>query len=199
MFSSAGIILAGGQSRRMGRDKALLPLPGEQQMTFIEHLAALLTSLCSEVVLVARDAAQSAHYQAYALSGVRIVTDQLPDIGPLMGLYSGLRAVQSSHAVVTAVDMPFVQAGLLAFLLAQLRDEAALIPVVHGVPQVLLAVYPRSLLPTIEERLHAGRRDPRSLLEAAPVRYIEEARLRAIDPELRSFVNVNTPEELANL
>jgi molybdopterin-guanine dinucleotide biosynthesis protein A len=183
----------------MGRDKALLPLPGDQQVTFIEHLAKLLTSLCSEVVLVARDAAQSEHYHAHALPGLRIVNDQIPDIGPLMGLYSGLRAVQSSHALVTAVDMPFVQAAMLTFLLAQPRDEAALIPVVHDIPQVLLAVYPRSILPTIEERLHAGRRDPRSLLEVAPVRYIEEARLREIDPELRSFVNVNTPEELANL
>ena len=66
---------------------------------------------------------------------------------------------------------------------------------VDGVPQVLLAVYPRAVLPVLEALLYAGRRDLRALLEVAPVRYIEEAQLRAIDPTLRSFVNVNTPAE----
>jgi molybdopterin-guanine dinucleotide biosynthesis protein A len=64
-------------------------------------------------------------------------------------------------------------------------------------PQVLLAVYPRAVLPSIEGRLREGRRDPRSLLEVAPVRYIDEAQLRQVDPELRSFINVNTPGELS--
>ena len=176
----------------MGRDKAHLPLPGNEHITFVEHLASLLTSQCNEVIVVTRDAAQSANY---ALPAVHIVTDKIPDIGPLMGLYSGLCAMQSSHALVTAVDMPFAQADMVAFLLAQPLDEALLVPVVNEIPQVLLAIYPRSILPTIEERLRAGRRDPRSLLDVARVRDIEVASLRKIDPMLRSFVNGNRPEE----
>ena len=66
---------------------------------------------------------------------------------------------------------------------------------VNDVPQVLCAVYPRSLLPLIETNIAQGRRDPRSLLTSAPVQYIDEAQLRAVDPELRSFININTPEE----
>jgi molybdenum cofactor guanylyltransferase len=193
---TAGIMLAGGQSRRMGRDKALLPLPGTSRETFVEHLTETLKPLCSEVVLVVRDAFQASRYSE--LADARIVTDRAPGVGPLMGLYSGLSAVQAPRALVTAVDMPFVQRAILAFLLAQASDEVVLVPMVDNVPQVLLAVYPRAVLPLLEALLHAGRRDLRALLEVAPVRYIEEAQLRTVEPGLRSFVNVNTPAEWAS-
>src|SRR5437667_6382003 len=91
----AGIILAGGQSKRMGKDKALLPLPGKEPVTFVEHLASLLVPCCSEVLLVVRDAAQVASYAAYGLVGVQIISDKVADYGPLMGLYTGLSAMQA--------------------------------------------------------------------------------------------------------
>jgi molybdopterin-guanine dinucleotide biosynthesis protein A len=114
-----------------------------------------------------------------------------------MGLYSGLKAMHSSstHALLIAVDMPFVQPTLISYLLSQPLSNALLIPLVEQIPQVLLAVYPRAALPPIEARLREGRRDLRSLLTVYPVRYIEEAQLRTVDPQLRSFVNINTPEE----
>jgi len=128
----------------------------------------------------------------------RVVLDEAPGIGPLMGLYSGLKAIEVSHALVTAVDMPFVQPAVVSFLLSQPLSDELLVPMVHGIAQVLLAVYPRTIIPLIEDRLREGRRDPRSLLAVAKVRYIEEAQLRVHDPQLRSFVNVNTPQELAD-
>lgn len=188
------IILAGGRGRRMGKDKAFLPLPGKEGITFVEHLASILTALCSEVILVARDETHASDYAA--LAGVRVLTDKIPDYGPLMGLYSGLSTMRTSHALALAVDMPFVQPALLSFLLNQPVSNSLLVPVVNGVPQVLLAIYPRTILPLVEGCLREGRRDPRSLLEVAPVRYIDEAQLRQVDPQLRSFINVNTPEEL---
>ncbi len=195
----AGILLAGGRSRRMGQDKALLPFPDQSRQTFLERLAALLIAQCRELVLVARDAEQATHYASLVPSSVCIVTDQVPDIGPLMGLYSGLSAISASYALVTAVDTPLLQPSVISYLLAQPRDDAPIIPLVAGIPQVLLAIYPRSILPMLEERLHAGRRDPRSLLQAMPVRFLSEEQLRAVDPQLRSFLNVNTPQELAEL
>lgn len=195
MFAAAGIILAGGQSRRMGRDKAHLPIPGNERITFVEHLVTLLNRLCSEVVLVARDSSQA---DELAGPGRRVVLDDAPGGGPLMGLYSGLRMIGATHALVTAVDMPFVQPAVVSFLLSQTLNDELLVPIVHGVAQVLLAVYPRTIIPLLEDRLREGRRDPRSLLTVAKVRYIEEAQLRVYDPLLRSFVNVNTPQELAD-
>jgi molybdenum cofactor guanylyltransferase len=193
---SSGIILAGGRSRRMGQNKALLPHPGDQSITFVENLVSILTNLCLEVLIVAQD---EGHTTGYTLPGVRLVFDQVPDHGPLMGLYSGLSAMTTQRGLVVAVDMPFVQPALLAFLLAQPLSEAMLVPLVNDVPQVLLALYPRSIIPFIEERIDQGRRDPRSLLEIAPVQYIQEEQLRRIDPHLRSFINVNTPEELGEI
>ncbi len=193
MNSPAGIILAGGRSQRMGTSKALLPLPDQPSETFLSRLASTLAPLCAEVLVVARDPTQFAHT---ALPAARMVFDEKPGGGPLMGLYSGLNALQSSAALVVAVDMPFVQPALLTFLLSQYQENTLLVPVVEGVPQVLLALYPRSILPLIESLLKQGKRAPRTLLEVAPVRYIEEAQLREVDPQLRSFIGVNTPAEL---
>ncbi len=188
------IILAGGRSSRMGTDKALLPLANAPHSTFLARLAATLASLCDELLLVARDEEQAARYKA-AIANVRVVTDKAPDYGPLMGIYSGLSAIQAVRAVIVAVDMPFVQPALVSLLLARASATAITVPVVNTVPQVLCAVYPRSLLPQIEITIAQGRRDPRSLLTTVPVQYIDEAQLRAVDPQLRSFINVNTPEE----
>lgn len=193
MNPPAGIILAGGHSQRMGTSKALLSLPGQPSETFLSHLASTLAPLCAEVLVVARDPAQFADV---TLPQMRMVFDEKPGGGPLMGLYSGLKAAQSSTALVVAVDMPFVQPALLAFLLAHYEENTLLVPIVEGVPQVLLAIYPRSILPLIETLLKQGKRAPRALLEAAPVQYIEEAQLREVDPQLRSFVGINTPEDL---
>ena len=193
MNGSACIILAGGRSTRMGTNKALLALPGNRHITFVEHLTSTLTPLCTETILVVRDANDAANY---SLAGVRVVTDNLPDYGPLMGIYTGLSAMQAPRALVVAVDMPFIQPALISFLLSQPLTNTLLVPMVNNVPQVLLAVYPRTILPLIDQRIKQGRRDPRSLLEVAAVQYIEEAQLRLVDAELRSFVNVNTPEEL---
>lgn len=196
MNPPTGIILAGGYSQRMGTNKALLPLPGQPSETFLSHLISTLTPLCAEVLIVARDPAQFAHL---ALPTARMVFDEKPGGGPLMGLYSGLNAIQSPTALVIAVDMPFAQPALLAFLLSQYQENTLLVPVVAGVPQVLLALYPRSILPMIETLLQQGKRAPRTLLEVAPVRYIEEAQLSEVDPQLRSFVGINTPEELRKI
>lgn len=196
-----GIILAGGQSSRMGRDKALLPLSSIQSpITFVAHLAALLKRTCQEVILVARDVGQAANYTSQLPSEVRIVTDHLPNIGPLMGLYSGLAAIHTAYAFVIAVDMPLLQSELLDYLLTQCIADTITIPIIDSMPQVLLAIYPRSLLPLIEERLKAGRRDPRSLLQGtSKIHEIDEAQLRSLDPQLRSFALINTPEEFSAL
>jgi len=180
----------------MGTNKALLPLPGQASETFLARLISTLAPLCAETLVVARDPAQFAHV---LVPGTRIVYDEKPGGGPLMGLYSGLKAMQSANALVVAVDMPFVQSALLTFLLAHHEENTLLVPVVGGLAQVLLAIYPHSILPHIETLLAQGKRAPRALLEVAPVHYIEEARLREVDPQLRSFVGINTPEDLEGI
>ncbi len=189
----AGIILTGGFSRRMGRDKALLPMPGAVSLTFVEYLASLLATICTQILLVARDQESGKEY--LALSDRRlwqIVYDQIPGQGPLMGLYSGLLAASAEYALVLAVDLPCVQPALLAHLAAFPRSAELLIPYINSVPQVLLARYPRAVLPVIVDCLQQNRRDPRALLASAPVHYLLEDEIRLFDPDLRSFRNINT-------
>jgi molybdopterin-guanine dinucleotide biosynthesis protein A len=193
---TACIILAGGRSTRMGTNKALLAHPGNPQMTFVEYLVSILTPFCPETFLVARDAHDAAKY---VLPGVQVITDKVPGGGPLMGLYSGLCVMRAQRALLVAVDMPYIQPELISFLLAQPLSEALIVPFVNNAPQVLLALYPRSVLPLIERCIEQGYRGPRFLLDVAPVQYIDEAQLRLIDADLRSFVNVNTPEDWKGL
>lgn len=193
----AGIILSGGYSRRMGRDKALLPTSEETSRTFVEHLASLLSKICTSVLLVARDEMSGKEYLSLpSAQSWQMVYDQIPGQGPLMGLYSGLQATTSSHALVLAVDLPLVKPAVLSWLSSLPYTDEALVPFIHGTPQVLLARYPRSILPAIETCLRRGRRDLRALLDIAPVRFLEEELARVVDPELSSFLNINTPEDL---
>ena len=148
---TSGIILAGGSSSRMGKNKAQLPLPGNQAVTFVEHLVSLLEEFCSEILIVARD---HAHARDYVFPGVRVTCDETPGIGPLMGVYDGLSAIHTTHALVVAVDLPCIQPALLSFLLSQsIPADSLLVPLVHNIPQVLLALYPRSVLHCVKEQL----------------------------------------------
>ncbi len=193
----SGIILAGGRSRRMGTDKALLRFPNPNiHRSFLEQLVHVLKSCCSEVFIVVRDQEQAS---LYAHADAQIVLDSLPGGGPLVGLASGLQAISTDSALLVAVDMPFVTSQLLAYMILHYREGVTLVPLVNGHPQVTLAIYPRSILPIIEDLIGQGRRDLRGLLDVAPVSYIDGEELRVVDPQLRSFEKVNTPEELRKL
>ena len=124
----AGILLAGGRSKRMGTDKALLALPGSSQVSFLQHLTQVMLGECEELVLVTRDRLQADTYARYVSSSVRVVIDEVPECGPLMGIYTGLRVVQASHAFVCAVDTPLLQPSLLTFLLGQCCDDGLVVP-----------------------------------------------------------------------
>jgi molybdopterin-guanine dinucleotide biosynthesis protein A len=190
----SGIILAGGRSKRMGTDKALLPLPDRYaRRNFLEQLIHELEYCCSEVFVVVRDQEQASRYTNV---DAEIVLDSIPGGGPLIGLASGLRASSTDSAILIAVDMPFVTSQLLAFMILHYQDGVMLVPLVNGYPQVTLAIYPRSILPIIDDLIRQGSRDLRSLLDVAPVSYMDGEELRLVDPQLQSFVGVNTPEEL---
>lgn len=194
----AGILLAGGYSRRMGQDKALLMLPGSSD-NFLQRQLHVLSLCCAEILLIVRDKQQAERYAPFVPSSVQVITDQEPGGGPLIGLYSGLSVMRSKRAFVTAVDTPLLQVALITLLLQLALDERPVIPVFNNFPQVLHAVYPGRLTGRIETLLQAGRRDMRALLDAEAVQYIEEETLRTVDTNLRSFANINEPDDLKKL
>lgn len=181
------IILAGGNSQRMGSDKARLMFDGQP---LLHSMVAKMGKLFSEVVLSVRqprgdiDLPQCCDDPAYA--------------GPLAGLVSGLAKIDTPWAFVVACDMPFVALEMVEMLAPRRGVCQAVVPMANGYPQPLAAFYARSSLDDIRAHLlSGGKPSMRAVLEKLHVRYVQDAELRSADPLLRSFVDLDTPEDFA--
>ena len=188
------VILAGGQSRRLGRDKAVEPFAGEPLISRVIRRASEAVS-AHHVVVVVGDADRAAELP---LDDDHLVAvDVFPDCGSLGGIYTGLNASPTQWSLVAACDMPFLSAPLLSHL-ASLRDGFdAVVPVVDGRPEPTHALYTRRCLPPIEARLRAGQLKISGFFDDVAVRYVPENDIREFDPDLLSFFNINRPEDLA--
>jgi len=175
----------------MGTDKALQQLDGTP---LIGHVIARLRPLISEILIVGDRAG------SYRGFGIPVISDPSPDQGPLAGIRTALMNTHAPLVFCCACDMPFLETALVGRLL-ELAEEgvAAVVPRVRGEPEPLCAVYARAALPSIEAELAIGGRRIRNALSRMRTRYVEEDDLRIVDPELRSFVNVNTPADLARV
>lgn len=183
-----GIVLAGGRSRRMGRDKAALPFGDLPLLAWVVQRVA---TVCHPIIVVARDP------DAYRDSGATVVADRWPGEGPLVGLHAGLAATETEYAAAIACDLPFVEPALLSALINLSPGWSAVVPEALGNIHPLCAVYHRSVGRAAEDLLRRGGGSLRQLL-AEPglrVRLIHEENLREWDPPLRSFMNINTPED----
>ena len=182
------VVLAGGMGTRLGGvNKALLEIGGRRA---IDRLLDALRPLGVPIVIVSNDDG------LMGLPDVRVVPDVEPGAGALVGLYSGLREVRTPLATATACDMPFVSTVVLRELLALASDADVVVPVIRGQPEPLHAVYRPSCVPAIERALAAGQKRLISFYEQVRVRKVDEAELRHWDPDLRSFLNINRPEDL---
>lgn len=184
-----GIILAGGESRRMGQNKAFLPWGG---MTLIEHLIERLRPVTDEIIVAAKDRRAFGHLRA------RVVEDAVPGVHALGGLYTGLRAARAELCFVCACDAPFVSPGLARALAGCLAGRDLAVPRSRRGLEPLHAVYARSrTLPVVEEQMRRGRWSLRNLVEKLHPRIVEGAALWPFDPAQRCFVNLNTPADYA--
>lgn len=193
------VVNAGGQSQRMGRSKALLPTPPNGK-PLISHVVKRLGPLVAEkLVVVTND--PDLQTKAGLPRETLFLPDAFPGTGTLGGIATGLHAVDE-WAIVVACDLPLVSAQLFA-LLAHVAAEQeasgdrwdAVVPVVAEYEEPLHALYHRRCLSAIEERLRQGQRRVISFMGDVRTRYVAEAEMRSVDPELRSFLNANTPEE----
>jgi len=183
----SGIVLAGGMSARMGRDKALLPFGST---TLLAHVVEIVRTVTAPVIVVAGVADQ------YALPGrVRVIGDLYPNAGPLGGIVTGLKAVDAGYHLITACDMPFLRPELLHRLLKEAEGYDGAVPEVNGRPEPLCAVYHSRCAERLRASLESGERAVHRALQSLSIRHVEEDRLRQADPDLVSFTNLNTPEE----
>jgi len=183
-----GVILAGGESRRMSQDKAHLPW-GDR--TLIEHMINTLRLVTDEIIVVAKDAAPFTHLHA------RVVEDLVQGAHALGGLYTGLRLAAHERCFVCACDAPFLNPALIQFLIQQADEWDLVIPRTREGLQPLHAVYRKPVLPAIEQQLRRQQWDLRALVPNVRACLIEPEQIARLDPETLSFFNVNTPEDYA--
>jgi molybdopterin-guanine dinucleotide biosynthesis protein A len=189
----AGAILAGGEGRRMGgTNKALIEIGGQR---IIDRLLHVFRSCFEEVLIAAREASD------FAGLGVAVAVDHFALRCSLTGIHAALAAARAPWVFVCACDTPFLRRELVLRLLAERGPDCdAVVPIrENGLIEPLCAAYSKACLPHIEALLAAGKPQVIGFFSQVRVRHAPVALLREADPELESFLNVNTPGDLAAL
>ena len=203
-----GVILAGGKSRRMGENKALMQLGNNSLIGHVIHRMCLVTD---ELLLITNSPAEYAHLD------VPMHGDILPGTGALGGIYTGLRRASHNTVLCVACDGPFVEPKLLTYLVSVLGAYDAVMPYTYssrqaplrnkdiGVTnpshntqitlQTLCAAYSKRCLPIIESMLRESELRVHALQDRAHIKRVSPEVWQAFDPEGMSFFNINTPQD----
>lgn len=184
-----GLILAGGKSKRMGEDKALLKI---NTKTFVQEILEVFGSIFPEIIII------SDNPHIYEGASIKVVPDIIWDKGPLGGLYTGLQLAKYHHCVIAACDMPFINKEVTRYM-AELQGYQALVPYIKGRYQPLFAAYSKDCLPAIKARIQGGNLRMIDFIKGIDARILYEQELLPFDPDLRSFININTPQEYGEL
>jgi molybdopterin-guanine dinucleotide biosynthesis protein A len=183
-------IMAGGKSSRMGQNKSFVTLNGR---ALIEHVLERARKVAHDDCFIVTNTPEQ-----YAYLGLPMVADHVPDSGSLGGIYTAIAAAAHETVLVVATDMPFVNTALLDHLVQVAQQQAVdvVVPRVDGYPEGLCAVYRKTCLLPIRERIDAGRLKVIGFYEDVRVYYVDPPEYTRFDPQGLSFMNINTPEEL---
>jgi len=184
------IILAGGKSSRLGRNKALQFLEGK---SLIQRVVERLEVLSTEIIIVT---AGGESMPCSSTVTVKTVSDVYAGRGPLVGLYSGLTASTCHHSVVVGCDMPFLSIGLLEYMSHSSSAFDVVVPRIEDRVEPLCAVYSTSCLPAIRDLLERDELRINRLFNMVKVKYVGEAEINRFDPEHLSFFNINSRADL---
>ena len=185
-FAITGVILAGGASRRMGRNKALLPVAG---LPLIERIYRIMASLFRDVILVTNTP------EDYAFLPCPMTADIYRGVGSIAGLHAGLSASPTERIFIVACDAPLLDPAVVNLLCTVEGDYDAVVPVGQRGCEPLQAIYRKSCMPALELALQRDDRKLSNLLERIRTRFVPPEELAAVPDAERSFLNLNTPEE----
>ena len=186
MIEFSGVILAGGKSRRMGRDKSQLILHGE---TLVARAIRLIGALTGDLILV------TTAPDPFAGLDARLTGDVIPGGGALSGIHAGLSAARHEWSLVVACDMPFLNLDLLRYMASLAPGCAAVVPRWQDELETLHAFYSRECILIIEPILKRGGGRIIEFYERVNVRYVEPDEITHFDPDGLSFFNINSPED----
>ncbi len=182
-------ILAGGQSRRFGEDKLLFRL-GDRRT--VERVIDSAREVCSKVFLVAKN------LEKFRDLEVDLVEDLLPDQAPIIGLYTALSLARGEEVMILSGDIPLIKPEVLKLLIEEFKEPATLLSS-GGRAHPLTGVYSRSLLPALKDYIDSGGRSLVGFLEEIDFKLVDEERIREVDPDLVSLINMNTKEDLKEI
>ena len=181
-------IQAGGKSSRMGTDKSFVPFLGRP---LIEVVRERVEGLGDELMIVTNKP------DAYAYLGLPMFGDDYPDTGPLGGIHTAVRHGRHEHTLVVACDMPWLNRPLLEYMIGLRETADVVVPRWEKFPEPLHAIYSKACLEPMREKLEAGMLKITAFYGRVSLRFVEREEIARFDPEGRSFVNVNTPDDLA--
>jgi molybdopterin-guanine dinucleotide biosynthesis protein A len=188
---SAGIILAGGKSTRLGRDKASEIL---LERSLLQRVVDRLDSVVDEIVVVKAPGQDLP--ATVSTTPVRVVEDAYPGTGPLGGVYTGLISMEAPSAVAVACDMPVLQPALLRELLRLLPGHDLVAPIKESLPEPLCTAYATSCTDTIRRKLDAGEYKASGYFDEVDALLLESEAWQQFDPDGLSFLNINHEDEL---
>lgn len=183
------IILAGGESSRMGFDKQFLELNQER---LIDRLVRELEREFDEILIISNKP------EDYKEDGYKVFADKIPGKGPLSGIHAGLTEASSKYSFLVACDMPNINLDYARYMMDSMKEgsyEACLTKIGDRV-EPFSSFYSKELIPRIERRLEEGRRSIVSVLDTSRVKYIQEEEARKFSPDWHIFINLNTVEDL---
>jgi len=185
---TAGVILAGGSSKRYGRNKAFLEIGG---IRLIDRVAEEMKNVFERVILVTNEK------KGYEYLGIPMVEDLIKGLGPIGGIYTGLMTISDQAGVFVACDMPFINRQLVRYMVDIRDNHSAVVPLVANEIEPLHAIYARSCLRPIRNLIDSKRYQVRLFYDRIPVRYVKEDEIRKFGSPSRAFLNINTPDEFA--
>jgi molybdopterin-guanine dinucleotide biosynthesis protein A len=186
-IACSGAILAGGESRRFGRDKAHAILWGKP---LVSHVFETLTTLFEDLLIVTNQPLQYESYDA------EVVSDIIAGAGSLGGLLTALVHAKAERCFVVACDMPFLTEAVIRKMLGTCKGYDVVVPVLRGELQPLHAIYSKRCIGPIQEMVARGEFRIYDFYPKVATLRLEESAWQGVDPEHRSFANINTQEEL---
>lgn len=182
-----GVILAGGKSRRYGKNKALVKIGG---ITLIERVLAVMNSLFRQVILITNTP------ETYSHLNLPMYEDIIKDLGPLGGIYTALRSMDTEAGFVVACDMPFLNRELIRYMVEVRGRSDVVVPKFDGFVEALHALYGKRCLRVIQRLIEHQHYQILQVFRHVSVRHVREAEIRRFDPDLKSFLNINKPQQL---
>ncbi|MFQ5575398.1 MAG: molybdenum cofactor guanylyltransferase [Anaerolineae bacterium] len=183
-------ILAGGQSRRMGRNKALLKLGGSPILQWVINTVQGLTD---DLFLVTNTP------QIYRPFNVPMTPDAIPGKAALGGIYSAILRARHEWVLVLACDMPLLNPNVITFLARRRQNFDVVAPLVTTHPETLHTYYRKTCLPAVEKQVHSGQLKITGFFEAVNVCYVTKKNLTTVTSNFDFLINLNTPQELQRL